>query len=167
MNDDEVVVRAATVPTAKEVRNLLADLLARDVNVASADPFSGDDGATTYAVYVDDLVRARVVAVGDAAFSAYAGAAIGLVPAELARSAASRRRLPAMLAENLDEVLNVCAAALNGEDREHLRLYAVHHIGTDTPHDLVSFAAVPGRRLDLEVRIPGYGDGLLSFVGID
>jgi hypothetical protein len=118
-------------------------------------------------VYVDDLLRARVVAVADVGFSARAGAAIGLLPPVFADRATDRGTLPAMLAENLDEVLNVCVATLNGPGRPHLRLYRVHHVGEDVPTDVLSFAAVPGRRLDLEVSIPTYGPGLVSFVAVD
>ena len=167
--DDEEAGHEATahVPTPIEVRGTLATLLARDVEVDAGDPFSGEDGRTTYAVYVDERLTARVVAVADVAFSAHAGAAVGLVPAPLGASAVRRGALPDMLAENLDEVLDVCAAALNGPGRPPLRLWAVHHAGKDAPPDVVGFAAVPGRRLDLLVSIPSYGEGRLSFVAVD
>jgi CheY-like chemotaxis protein len=157
----------AHVPTPFEVRDALTTLLSRDVEVDAGDPFSGEDARTTYAVYVDDRLAARVVAVADVGFSAHAGAAVGLVPAPLAASTVRRGTLPDLLAENLDEVLNVCAAALNGPGRPHLRLWAVHHAGEDAPPDVVGFAAVPGRRLDLLVTIPSYGEGRLSFVAVD
>jgi CheY-like chemotaxis protein len=157
----------AHVPTPFEVRDVLTTLLARDVEVDVGDPFSGEDARTTYAVYVDERLAARVVAVADVGFSAHAGAAVGLVPAPLAVSAVRRGNLPDMLAENLDEVLNVCGAAVNGPGRPHLRLWSVHHAGEDAPPDVVAFAAVPGRRLDLLVSIPSYGDGRLSFVAVD
>lgn len=157
----------AALPTTRTVRDLLSRLLSRDVEVWVGDPYAGDDAATTYAVYVDDRMRARVVVVADLEFSALAGAAIGLVPPVLAHSAIGRGKVPATLAENLDEVLNVCAAGLNGPDRPHLRLYSVHHVGEQVPTDVLAFAAVPGRRLDLTVHLPTYGDGRLSFVGLD
>lgn len=156
----------AGLPTTRTVRDLLSRLLSRDVEVWVGEPYAGDDAATTYAVYVDDRMRARVVAVADLAFSALAGAAIGLVPPVLAHSAIGRGTVPAMLADNLDEVLNVCAAGLNGRGRPHVRLYAVHHVGEEVPTDVLAFAAVPGRRLDLTVHLPAYGDGRLSFVGL-
>jgi CheY-like chemotaxis protein len=167
-DDEETGPEApAHVPTPFEVRDALTTLLARDVEVDAGDPFSGEDARTTYAVYVDDRLAARVVAVADVGFSAHAGAAVGLVPAALAASAVRRGNLPDLLAENLDEVLNVCTAAVNGPGRPHLRLWAVHHAGEDAPPDVVGFAAVPGRRLDLLVTIPSYGEGRLSFVAVD
>lgn len=158
---------AARVPSPFDVRDVLSTLLARDVAVDVGDPFSGEDARTTYAAFVDDRMAMRVVAVADVGFSAHAGAAVGLVPPPLAESAARRGNLPEMLAENLDEVLNVCTVLLNGPGRPALRLWSVHHAGEDAPPDVVAHAAVPGRRLDLLVTIPSYGAGRLSFVAVD
>lgn len=160
------VAAPARIPTSRAVRDLLGMLLVRDVEVRIGEPYAGDDGATTYAVYVDDLLRTRVVVVADLAFSALAGAAIGLVPLELAHRAVDRGTLPPMLADNLREVLNVCGATLNGAGLPHVRLHEVYPLGRGVPADVVAFAAVPGRRLDLDVEIPGYGGGRLSFVGL-
>ena len=153
------------LPNPKDVREALEGLLGRDVDVAIGDPFSGDarDGST-YAVYVDDRLRTVAVAVADLGFSAYAGAAIGLVPVGGAELAVEERELSPMLQENLYEVLNVCAALLNAEGHPHVKLYAVHHVGQTPPTDVPGFAAVTGRRLDLHMKIAMYGAGKLSIV---
>lgn len=157
----------AHVPTPYDVRDVLVTLLGRDVTVEPGDPYSGEDGRTTFGVFVDDRLATRVVTVADTDFCAHAGAAVGLVPSPLAESAARRGVLPEMLAENLDEVLNVCAAAVNGPGRRRVRLWSVHRAGIDTPPDVVALAAVPGLLLDLVVGIPSYGSGRLSFVAVD
>lgn len=157
----------AHVPTPYDVRDVLVTLLGRGVTVEPGDPYSGEDGRTTFGVFVDDRLATRFVTVADPGFCAHAGAAVGLVPPPLAESAARRGVLPEMLAENLDEVLNVCAAAVNGPGRRRVRLWSVHRAGIDAPADVVAMAAVPGRRLDLVVGIPTYGSGRLSFVAVD
>jgi two-component system chemotaxis response regulator CheY len=167
VEDVEAAEATAHVPTPYDVRDVLVTLLGRDVTVEPGDPFSGEDGRTSYAVFVDDRLATRMVAVADTDFSTHASAAVGLVPPPLAESAARRGALPELLADNLDEVLNVCGAAVNGPGRRRVRLWSVHRAGLDAPADVVALAAVPGRRLDLVVAIPSYGSGRLSFVAVD
>ena len=158
----------APVPTPREVRDLLRDLLARDVEVEVGDPYAPEPGErATLAVYVDDLVRTRAVAVADLDFSAYAGAAIGLVPPGGARVAVEERELSPMIAENLYEVLNICASLLDAEGLVHVKLHEVFAPGAVPPTDVAAFARTLGRRLDLGITIAGYGAGRLSLVLVD
>lgn len=161
------VSETTLLPAAKDVKDVLAGLLGRDVEVNVGDPFAGDqrEGAT-YAVYVDDQLRTRAVAVADLAFSAHAGAAIGLVPVGGAEVAIEERDLSPMLQENLAEVLNVCASLFNADGYPHVKLYGVHHVGEAVPTDVAGLAAVTGRRIDLDVSIASYGAGKLSLVCI-
>ena len=158
---------ATPIPPAKPVRDLLEDLLGRDVDVRPGEPLSPDDDrSTTLAVYVDDALGLQVVAVADIGFAAYAGAAIGLVPAGAARGAVADRSLPSNIEENLYEVLNICAALLNAEGVPHVRLHTVHYPGSTPPPQPLSVACTLGRRLDLVVDIAGYGTGRFSLVGL-
>lgn len=153
------------VPSAFAVRDTLAALFGLDVEVRASDPYAPELGEQTmYAVYVDDLLRTRAVAIGDLPFSAYAGAAIGLVPPPTADEVIAGGLMNEMLAENLYEVLNVCAGTLNGAGVPHVRLHAVYAPGSAPPRDVVTFAGVPGRRLDLEVDVARYGVGRFSVV---
>ena len=90
------------VPTALDAREMLSGLLGREVTVQMTDTFVGDvgDGAT-YAVYQDDQARTRAVAVMDLAMSAYAGAAIGLMPVGAAEVAIEEKDLSPVVQENL------------------------------------------------------------------
>ena len=154
-----------SLPPAKAVRDLLLDLLGRNVDVAPGDPYAPEGGErATLAVYVDDAMRTRAVAVADLPFSAYAGAAIGLVPAGGAEAAIEDRALSTAIEENLYEVLNICAALLNAEGAPHVKLYGMYGPGTVPPVDVSGFARTIGRRLDLQVTVTGYGAGRLSLV---
>jgi len=155
------------LPPAKPVRDLLEDLLGRDVDVRPGEPLSPDDDrSTTLAVYVDDSLQLQLVAVADIGFAAYAGAAIGLVPAAAAQDAVRDGSLPSNIADNLYEVLNVCASLLNAEGVPHVRLHTVHYPGAVPPPQPLSVACTLGRRMDLEVSIAGYGRGRFSLVGL-
>ncbi len=153
------------LPHAKEVKDTLSDLLGRSVEVAPGDPFSGAvPGGAAFAVYVDERMRTRTVGVVDLALCARAGAAIGLVPVQMADAALAERTLPDSLRDNVFEIMNVLAGVLNGDEHPRVRLYDVHHAGDPAPSDVPGLAAVLGRRLDLEVDLAAYGTGRLSFV---
>ena len=157
----------APIPDPKPVRDLLGDLLGRQVEVRPGEPLSPEDAElTTMAVYVDDTLTMRLVGVADLPFAAYAGAAIGLVPPGGAEIAIEERSMPASVQENFYEVLNICAALFNVDEAPHVKLHAVHFPGEQVPPQATTLACVLGRRLDLEVDIAGYGTGRLSFVGM-
>ena len=150
-----------------EVRTLLDELFGRPVEVkpgAPWAPLNGEPG--TFALYVDDSLVVRALGVCDVRFSAYAGAAIGLVPPATAETAVKERSLDPTIQENLYEVLNICAALYNVDGAAHMKLHQVHHVGASVAPQVQALSAVLGRRLDLSVEIAGYGTGRLSFVGV-
>ena len=158
---------ATHLPVPFQVRTLLEELFGRPVEVRPGPPWAplgGEKG--TFALYVDDRVAVRAVGVCDLPFSAYAGAAIGLVPAAAAQAAVTDGALDANTQENLYEVLNICAALYNVDGAAHMKLHDVLHVGADVAPQVQALSAVLGRRLDLIVDITGYGTGRISFVGV-
>ncbi|HEY1134131.1 MAG TPA: hypothetical protein VGE77_06105 [Nocardioides sp.] len=153
------------LPAAKEIRDLLEGLVGRDVKVAPTTPLApGPYAPCSVAVYVDDLLRISAVIACDAALSAWAAAAIGLVPAKRADEVRLAGALTPELAENLSEVLNVAAALFNVPGAAHLRLHALHPAGPALPADALARSLALGRRIDLQVEIAGYGAGTLAVV---
>jgi hypothetical protein len=156
---------ATQLPSVKAVRDLLTDLLGRDVTATPGEPVStGERDLVAVAVYVDDSLRAAAVAVLDLPMAAYAAAAIGLVPAGGAQAAIEDRELAPSMRENLDEVLNIEAALFNTEGAPHLKLYRTYGPGEVPPSDISAAMRTVGRRLDLDLAIAGYGKGKHSIV---
>ena len=158
---------ATHLPVTFDVRTLLEELFGRPVEVKPGPPWAplgAEPG--TFALYVDDRLAVRAVGVCDLPFSAYAGAAIGLVPPTAAAAAVADGALDENAQENLYEVLNICAALYNVEGAPHIKLHQVLHVGADVAPQVQALSAVLGRRLDLSVAISGYGTGRLSFVGV-
>lgn len=156
---------ACYLPAPKEIRDLLNELLDREVSVSPGPPLAPTPRQPcTLGVYVDDSLRVAAVVGFDLALSAYAGAAIGLVPAAGAEAAVEEGTLPDLLRENLYEVLNIAASLFNAEGADHVRLYDVHHAGAPVPPDVLARALTLGRREDLAVEVHGYGSGRLAFV---
>lgn len=153
------------LPATKEIRDLLGDLLDKGVDVRPGPPFAiTDRNPASVAVYVDDSLLIRAVICFDLALSAYAGAALALVPATLAEQAVEERNLPAQITETLHEVLNIAAALFNADGAPHMKLHAMHPVGTPMPPDIRARSQVLGRRIDLWVDVAGYGTGRLAVV---
>ena len=122
------------LPQPKQVRDLLADLLGRDVTLSPTTPFApGPDTPASVAVYVDDQLRICALIACDLTFSAHAGAAIGLVPVGGAEAAIEDGKLTDTLGENLYEVLNIAASMFNVPGADHLM---------EVPTDPVRSAAI-------------------------
>lgn len=158
-------VQTSYLPSTKEIRDLLGELLDREITVAPSAPLAPTpNNPCTVAVYVDDTLQVTSVIAFDLAMSAHAGAAIGLVPVAGAEAAITERALTDTLRENLYEVLNIAASLFNHDGATHVRLYDVHHAGAPVPHDVLARALTLGRREDLSVEVGGYGSGRLSVV---
>ena len=154
------------LPVAKEVRDLLSDLLGKPVSIEPAAPLApGPKRPATIGVYVDDHLRVAALICFDLPLSAYTAAAIGLVPPAVAEDAVRDGVLSEVLRENLHEVLNIAVGLFNSTPgADHLRLHAMHPAGAPTPQDVLVQALTLGRRTDMRIDVPNYGPGVLSVV---
>lgn len=116
------------------------------------------------AIYTAERLSTGALAVADLPLSAFIGAALGLVPVGAAKDAVAARKLPDNLAENLYEVVNVMASLFNVANAPHLKLYSLLAPGDPIPTDVAAMPSGLARRIDLAVKVPGYGDGKLSLV---
>jgi hypothetical protein len=156
---------ASHLPLPKQIKDLLEGLLGKDITLAPSAPFApGPNAPASVAVYVDDSLRITALVACDLRFSAYAGAALGLVPPGGAEAAVEAGGLTENLSENLYEVLNIAASMFNVADAEHLRLHELHPAGTPLPPMVRAQALTLGRREDMSLDISGYGKGQLSVV---
>ena len=153
------------MPNEKDVRDTLSGLLFRDCAIAPGEPVVPAPAApVTIGVYVDDRLATAAVVVADLALSAYAGAAIGLIPPGGAKAAIEDKELSPTVKENLDEVLNVLASLFNAKGEPHVRLYKTYGLRELPPNDILAVTGQLVRRLDVAVSIAGYGKGHLSIV---
>ena len=153
------------LPHLKSLRDMLVEMMGRDVTVAPAEPWAPtprDPGAV--AVYVDDRSRLQALIAVDLELSAAMGSAIALIPADAAAAAVEARSLTEGMQENLYEVLNILSALFNMPNRPHLKLYAMHAPGALPPADVSAQLRAFGKREDLTVQVDGYGQGRLSLV---
>lgn len=153
------------LPRTKLLRDMLMDMLGRDIHVSPSDPWAPtirDPG--TVAVYVDDAWRARAFISCSLTLSVALGASLALVPAKTAEASVTEGRLSEDLAENLNEVLNILSALFNLPEKPHLKLFATHLPGAPPPIDICAQLRAFGKREDLNIEVAGYGSGRLSVV---
>ena len=159
---DQTVVH---LPEPKEVRDLLGDLLGRDVALRPGPPFAVSAYyPASVAQFVDASLVVRAVVAFDLPLSAHAGAALALVPASGAEQAIHDGMLNDTMAEGLQEVFNVMSSIFNVGESTHMRLYSAHTAGQDLPPDARIRTQILGRRADFIVEVAGYGSGRVAVV---
>jgi hypothetical protein len=157
------------LPVAKDVRDLLEDLLGRTVTVSPGDPIRAADlqNLLLVSVFVDDGGQLKAVVGMDLPMAVYAGAAIGLIPAAGAQACIEGRELTQMIAENVTEVCNILSALVNHQGYPHLRMHRTYLPGQPPPAVAVGHLLALGRRLDLIIAVQGYGQGRFALTLAD
>jgi hypothetical protein len=156
---------ASALPPTMAVRDMLLDMLGRDVTVAPSEPWAptlSDPGAV--AAYIDDESRLRALISCDLELAVALGSSIALIPAKTAANSVEEGRMTPDMADNLSEVLNIFSALFNRPSWPHVRLYLVYLPGEPPPADLSAQARLLGKREDLKIEVSGYGSGRLSLV---
>ncbi|MFA7323876.1 MAG: hypothetical protein WC005_05920 [Candidatus Nanopelagicales bacterium] len=157
----------APLPHPKLVRDMLADLLGRDVDIAPGEPvLPTQDTRASVGVYVAGSLTTAAAICADLNLTAFAGASLGLIPPATAEAAIEEGVVPANIWENFAEVLNICASLLNRDDSGHVKLYNSYAPDQLPPNDISQLLRGFGGRLDLEVSVAGYGKGALSLVRV-
>jgi hypothetical protein len=157
--------RVPDLPPPARLRDLLADLLGRDVTVVAADPLPGADPSELVVTrYVDEQATLAAVVGMDLPLAIHAGAALGLIPPAGAHVAAEERELTPVIAENVAEVAELLGTLFNAEGQPHVRMDEMFLPGRPVPADVRDALRAPGGRLDLTVDVAGYGSGRLAVV---
>lgn len=156
------------LPAALEVRELWEGLIGRDITVTTGGPMVDPvlNGGAQVGVFVDRLLALKALVLFDLPLAAHLGASIALVPARTSHTAVEEEQLPAALAENAAEILNVTAALFNVGEAPHLKLDGVYAPREPLPGDVAQWVLAYVRRLDLEVEVAGYGRGHASVLVI-
>src|SRR5690349_17035473 len=113
------------LPVPKNVKDLFDELLGRPVTVGPADPMRAPDlhQQPLTCLYVDEQMVLRAIIAMDLPLAAYAGAALGLVPASGAETCIEEKELSETIADNVSEVCNIMSGMLNREGEPRLRVH--------------------------------------------
>ena len=153
------------LPAAKNVRDMLAGLVGRNVTVSPGAPVTPTpDRPVAVAVYVAPDMSVNALCLMDLGAAAYTGGALALLPPGGCQDAVEEDgELSGMMVEALHEVVNIVSALFNTPGAPHSKLHKLYAPGEDLPGDIAgSLAAF--NRIDLVVDVQGYGKGGLSLV---
>ena len=151
------------MPSRHSVRNTIEGLIGRDVDLADGIPPAAKS-TNVVAVYVTDQLKTSALAVIDLECAARIGGALGMIPRGVVDEAIKARELSKDLEENCYEVLNVMASVFNLPNAPHVRLYEMYAPNSVIPADVAQLAATVGNRMDVKLKVSGYGDGSLAIV---
>ena len=155
-----------TLPTIDGVRRLLSQLLGQPVTVTPGTPFvAGPKTPSIVAVYARDDGAIASAWAADVPLAAWAGAALTLIPANVAQACISQGRLTDMTCENYQELMNVASTLFNVDGSPHTKLLSIHQVPLEAvPEGATLLLQKPAGRLDLTIDIPRYGAGRASLV---
>lgn len=157
----------AALPSPKHVRDLLADLLGREVTVGTGTPVASTRARpAAIAVFVDDKMRTLAVSLLDLPLCGATGGALGLLPVAGVNEMVEAKDLSETLLENLYEVVNILSVLFNVPGAPHAKLHKLYAPGEPLPPDVRAYACALGFRIDLDVAVAGYGNGRLSIVAL-
>ena len=157
------VVQSSPLPSRHTLRTIVEGLIARDVDIADGVPVANRT-TNVVAVSVNDRHGLQAVVVVDIELAARLGGALGMVPRGAVEEAISERNLPQVLRDNCNEVLNVLASAFNVGGAPHVKLYEMYGPNAAIPGDVAAVAGTAGSRMDVKLKVAGYGEGRMSIV---
>lgn len=149
------------MPDAVQVKDLLSDLLGKDV---SAEPtsdldFTDDTLAAVTGLFVENSGELSGLCIADLAWASHSGAGLAMIPRPVAEESIASGVLEGEIRQNFHEVANILTTLLNGPSVAHLKITEVVDGVPPEARDFVVKAA--GRRTFL-CTLPEYGSGTLA-----
>jgi hypothetical protein len=153
------------LPKPVDVSNIVAGLIGKDpgLTLTKVPLKPNPKSPAVFAEFLNTNGEIAVVLVSDVEFASRVGAALAMMPANMADNSIKAGKVEPGLLENYYEIANVLTAAFSvSETRLILR-----HLFEDPgklPAAGQAIVKQPGARLDLEANIPGYGKGKLALL---
>ena len=112
-------------------------------------------------IYIADDGSPSALCACDLALAANSGAALSMLPPNLAKDAVKAQELTEVMLANLGEVMNICTRLLLRENTPHLRLQRVCKANA-LPAPAAAIIGAARARADFEIGLGKYGAGVLA-----
>jgi len=149
-----------TIPNAAALKSMLAMMFGDDLEVSKAP--DGNPAGRFAATYVADGGEIVAICACDDAFVAYTGAALTMMPKDVADEMLKDGNFSDVVLGNFHEIMNICSRLLMSDSSPHLRLDK-----TLSPADAekpIAQLAGGARAEHFALSVPRYGQGSLSFM---
>ena len=156
-----VASAAYPLPDINQVRDLLGMLFDGLAVKPGAKLDLTPKSSAHVAVYVTDGGTPAALCACDIAFAANSGAALSMLPPNIAKDAVRTQQLTDVMVANLREVMNICTRLVLRENTPHLRLDIVCPVGK-LPPAAAAIVAAPKGRIDFEMGLGKYSGGLIA-----
>jgi len=147
-------------PTPTEISSLLAVIFGENISVSDSEPL--DLNSQHVATFIDDEDKVVALCACDIEFVAYSGAALSMIPADVANEMISGRSVTDAMHDNFYEVMNICSKLLMSDSSAHLRLGKT--MIPDSASEPIAALQDSAKITGFDIDIPKYGKGSLTFV---
>lgn len=154
------------VPIQEDVRDILVTLLGRPASVDRTKTRLAldDEHRGVIEEFITDDDRVDALCIYDNEFAVRTGAAIVMIPANVAEEDLRDGGMPEHHVECAHEVVNVLSRLMNSASTPHLRLGKTHQLPCALPDDVERILRQPEFRRDFVVFIEGYGEGRFALL---
>jgi hypothetical protein len=112
-------------------------------------------------VYIADDGSPSALCACDLALAANSGAALSMLPPNVAKDAVKSKELTDVMLANLGEVMNICTRLMIQDNTPHLRLQQVCKANA-LPAPAAAIIGAARGRVDFEIGLGKYGAGVLA-----
>ncbi len=150
-------------PTRDAIRQLLGDMLGRELQVAAGPALTIEPQPVGVAAdYSTDEGALAAMCVADVRLSNVLGAALTMVASSSVDAAVQRGVVDEANYNNLTEVVKAMERLFQHDDCAPVRWRGVHLLPGDVPTDDTEMLAKPSARRDYTVTVDEYGAGTLA-----
>jgi hypothetical protein len=149
------------IPDVAQVKELLGMLFDGITVKAGAKLDASPKSGCFFGVYVSDAGVPVSLCGCDLSFAANSGAALSMLPPNVAKECIKDKELTAVMMSNLHEVMNICTRLMLRDDTPHLKLRELCPVSALPPPALAILSA-PRSRIDFEVGLGKYGAGIVT-----
>ncbi|PWV63249.1 hypothetical protein [Plasticicumulans acidivorans] len=149
------------LPSADAVVRMVSNLVGTKLTIVQQ---TVDDSALTICgLYSSGDTQNAAACLMDVPFGAYAGAALSMMPSDVASEYVKKGKLEEDILDNCAEVLNVVSRLFASSDAHRVTL-ATKSFGPDPLPDVAATLLAKGSRLALKLNIERYGAGSIVLV---
>lgn len=149
------------LPTPDTVTRLMSGLLG--VKVGVVDNKVDDTKLVVCGVFASAVHHEAAFCLLDIPFGAAAGAALSMMPADVAKEYVKKGKLDEDILDNCAEVLNVCSRLFTSSDAHRVTLTVKTFHPEPIPAE-VKAALASSQRLNLNLSVDRYGGGALVLI---